>query len=121
MKLLLLSSAFLLVFSTGCKKSDQPLVVEATIEQVIGKEVFVRVHNTDSKKYSFLCEADPVITPNPMGIPCASGIFILNLPDVLIVEGKQIRFSRFEDKGPRPIWSYAFAAHDVLVYDAEEL
>ncbi len=59
------------------------------------------------EQYSFLCN-DPAVSVDPSitGNSCANAVFILNLPEHLAVEGKQIRFTRFKDKGPRPIWSY---------------
>lgn len=106
----------------GCKKSDPSVIVEGTILQVNSTAVFVRIHNADPERYSFLCN-DPALSVDPSisGNTCGNAVFILNLPEQLAVEGKQIRFTRFKDKGPRPIWSYSFAAHDILVYDAKEL
>ncbi|MGN6435781.1 MAG: hypothetical protein ACTHMM_04575 [Agriterribacter sp.] len=106
--------------AAGCKKGNQ-VIAEGTVMQVNGSEAFVRIHNADPARYSFLCN-DPYVSADPTtpGNSCGNSVIILNLPEALAVEGKQITFSRFKDKGPKPIWSYAFAAHDILVYDARE-
>jgi len=122
MKLIFWGIFVTVIIATGCKKSGPSAIVEGTIIQVNTTVAFVKIHNADPEQYSFLCN-DPAVSVDPSitGNSCANAVFILNLPEHLAVEGKQIRFTRFKDKGPRPIWSYAFAAHDILVYDAKEL
>lgn len=104
----------------GCKK-DNYTVAEGTVMQVNGSEAFVRIHNPDPARLSFLCD-NPYATADTTTLAnsCENAVFILNLPEALAVEGKQIKFSRFKDKGPKPIWSQTFAAHDIMVYDAGE-
>lgn len=121
MKSLLLKSTIILVILTGCKKNNQTIIVEGTVMQVNGTNAFVKIHNAGVSRYSFLCSDFPAtMDTSAMSVTCANAVFILNLPETLAVEGKQIRFTRFKDKGPNPIWSMSFAAHDILVYDARE-
>lgn len=112
----------LLLFCLACKKNKNAVLVEGTVLEHSGKTALVKIHNPDPGLYSFLCShSQSVALPDSVKNNCAASIFITNLPEQLLVQGKQIRFTKFKDKGPRLIWSFSYAAHDVEVYDANEL
>lgn len=123
MKYLYILIAVSLVTSTGCKKDKKYEEVTATIVEKSGYGYVTYaavVDNPDPKKYSFLCEIDPISSYWPQ-YSCADHIFFKNLPASLAVVGKKIRFSRFKDFGQPMMLSSVNHAHELDVYDAEEV
>ncbi|MBX3241005.1 MAG: hypothetical protein KIT80_15975 [Chitinophagaceae bacterium] len=102
----------------GCKKENNH-PVKGTVLTVNSGITVVAVENPDPNKYSFICSNDMMIPEETIN-SCTKNVFVLNLPGGLQVEGKKIQFSKYKDKGPNPIWSVSFAAHDLEVYDARE-
>lgn len=103
---------------SACKKENQH-PVQGTVLTVNSGITVVAVENPDPNKYSFICSNDMMIPEETIN-SCTKNVFVLNLPGGLQVEGKKIQFSKYKDKGPNPIWSVSFAAHDLEVYDARE-
>lgn len=114
----LLATLVLMSIFFSCKK-DAPIIINGTVISMNNGIALVTVENPDAKKHSFICNPGITVPAETLN-SCTKNIFILNLPQALQAEGKKIQFSKFEDKGQRLIWSVAYAAHDVLVYDAKE-
>lgn len=105
------------IYLNACKKQADRVAITGTVLTVGSSSALVLIENPDHRQHSFLCD-EASINATPGTNNCVNSVFILNLPDSLQEEGKRIQFSKFKDQGPRAIWSMAFAAHDILVYDA---
>lgn len=80
----------------------------------------VQIDNPNANIYSFICKDNGTMPPIPQ-VSCFTHIFILNLPANLQAPGTRIRFNKYDDKGPNPIWSSILVPRDVQVYNATQV
>jgi hypothetical protein len=88
----LLSFLLLIILFVSCKKDKDQWAYGTVTSQgsCLGGAWLITIDNPDSEKYNFLCPYNPISSFYP---PCASQVYIINLPAGLAMSGKKIRFS----------------------------
>lgn len=125
MKYLYTLLAFSILAFGSCKKDKNREAITVTIlaeaKGEMNKTVYAaEVIKREGKTYDFFCDLGPGRPAMPQ-YNCAQHVYIRNLPASLAIVGKTISFTRYKDYGQNLVLSSINHAHELDIYDPEEV